>query len=174
MTPPHLSLRQAAAVFESFLEDGLSATSVSRARDAFAHVIMQLNRSHITGLMKSEGNSTLFLAHIHDEASLRVRSYTPEPAAAGGGGGQRLARGRSSKVQLNVVHVAGNTWEDCVHIGCARTCLSCNLLNPNPRHPLQTTDAMHQCLHICLVSLLALLGAQTNRSETPAIGTCDP
>ena len=50
----------------------------------------------------------IFLGHLHDEASLRVRSYIPDPNAP-----RALARGRASKVQLSLVHVAGMAWKDC-------------------------------------------------------------
>ena len=78
LTPGHLIwflLVQAAEFFQTFMADGISATSIGCARDAFAHTVLKLKEEEITGRLNADKDGPIYLCLIHDEASLRVRSY---------------------------------------------------------------------------------------------------
>jgi hypothetical protein len=66
-----------------------------------------LAKKQVAALARAHPAAPLFVSHIHDEAGMRIRSYQhvpdTDPALEGG---QRCARGRSTKVQNNVVRVA--------------------------------------------------------------------
>ena len=107
LAPPNASLRQSASFFQTVLDDPLSTASIDRARDAFSHAIMSLNKDSIAAKADKTSLDTVYVGHIHDEASLRVRSYI-----ADADGKRTLTRGRASKVQINLVHVGGASWKE--------------------------------------------------------------
>ena len=72
-------------------------------------MIMSLNKERIAAQADRASLDAIYVAHLHDEASLRVRSYIPDAH-----GTKILARGRASKVQINLVHVAGASWKESV------------------------------------------------------------
>ncbi len=101
--PPGLSLRALSEFCRDFPEVESKAISheyVSRIRDAFAEVVKGLNRQEIALAAGRSPKEPLLLAHLHDEAAMRLRSYKQQ---ADDDGFRRCARGRSSKVQNNVV-----------------------------------------------------------------------
>ena len=92
---------------------GVSATTVARAKDAFAELVVKFNRLTLRDLSAKYSDFTqypirqsLFVVHLHDEASFRVRSSLA--AAANDDdvdmSGVRLVnRSASSKVQNHCV-----------------------------------------------------------------------
>ncbi len=82
-------------------------TSVDRVRHALARVIKRLCRAAAQGYARRAKHGFLCLRHLHDEASMRMRSFLGEaPAAEGTSEGwsraqTRFGRSRSSKVQNN-------------------------------------------------------------------------
>ncbi len=100
------------AEFSRVEEKQISHTYVARVRDCFAELIKHLNRQCLANLVKETRakspncSSHVVIGHIHDEASMRVRSFLPG-ALASARNPLRLCRSRSSKVQNNVVTVSG-------------------------------------------------------------------
>ena len=103
LSPPGIPLRQVheflASCSSTEQEGPLSHTSVAAARDAFAEVLRALNRADLTarcrpGLLLKK---PVLIQHLHDEASLRIRSHKHE--------GGKLARGRTSSIQTHSIEV---------------------------------------------------------------------
>ncbi len=98
------------AEFSRVVEKQISDTYVARVRDCFAELIKHLNRQCLTSLVKkvkSPGASAhIVVAHVHDEASMRMRSFLLD-AHASARNPLQFCRSRSSKVQNNVVTVSG-------------------------------------------------------------------
>ena len=110
--PPQLALRALSALCRDFATNSAPVISyeyVSRVRDAFAEIVKKLNRQQISESVASAPQEPLIILHVHDEAAMRLRSYQQEmPDVADAVFVQRgrpRARGRSSKVQHNVVQV---------------------------------------------------------------------
>jgi hypothetical protein len=107
--PPNVSLRALTEFCRDFSADQSSVISheyVSRVRDAFAQILRGLAQKQVGALARAHPAAPLFVSHIHDEAGMRIRSYQHAPDTDPAPGGQRCARGRSTKVQNNVVRVA--------------------------------------------------------------------
>ena len=81
----------------------LSYTSVGRIRDTLVEIVKQMNRQQVSQAASAAPAATLFLPHAHDEAAMRIRSYAKIDDDRMALQGVQLARGRSSKVQNNVV-----------------------------------------------------------------------
>ena len=90
---------------------------VGATRDAICEVVKQINRSSIQHLVSQmplgirEGETgPIFITHIHDEASMKIRSSArplPGSALADEIRGAALSRSRHTKIQNNVVTVVG-------------------------------------------------------------------
>jgi hypothetical protein len=70
-------------------------------RDAFCEVLKHLNRKNLEDLVQ-EQDGPLFATHVHDEAALRVRSFSSEL-------GKQFCRARYSKVLEHVVTARSGT-----------------------------------------------------------------
>jgi hypothetical protein len=102
--PPDLPLRTLSNFCrdlgtEAQFEPVFSHTTVVRVRDAFAEAVKGLNREELAE--RGREQRTMLLCHVHDEASMRIRSYVEHadeglilPVAH-----RRIARSRSTKIQ---------------------------------------------------------------------------
>ena len=92
---PAQSLSQLFRDFSVHEENKIGADSIGNARDAFGETL-----KHVTSLagedLGRECFGHLFITHVHDEALLRVRSFTQAL-------GNRFCRARYSKVLEHVV-----------------------------------------------------------------------
>lgn len=108
---PSLSLQSLSSFCRDFgiLETPtISSTRIAHAKDAMVEVIKQLNREILGAaaseqpcLPGSESSEAFIIKHVHDEATMGLRSYNPDARLAG-----RIIRGKYSKVQNNVVEVS--------------------------------------------------------------------
>ena len=103
----------------------LSHTTVSQARDAFGKLILNFNRDDVTRYTNGSTHGFVIVRHLHDEATMRLRSQLPaDPPASHGSAAAPAAehglpripdsrrvplRGRSSKIQNNVVTMHRNS-----------------------------------------------------------------
>eukprot|EP00971_Amphidinium_carterae_P144295 2859480-Amphidinium_carterae.1 len=103
-------------VLEDFVRDyGLGAdagqpigkTYITCVRDAFAEIVLDMNRQHVSALCANA--DAVVLSHIHDEASMRVRSVSE-------GTEHVHARGMSTKVQNNVLRASIISGESVQHV----------------------------------------------------------
>jgi hypothetical protein len=90
----------------------ISASSIDRVRDAFAEMLKMLVRQKVAaqvavGVSDSKDTPPVYVLHIHDEASMRFRSYDRVEVESFGGrcGGPVFSRGRYSKVQNNAITI---------------------------------------------------------------------
>ena len=102
LAPPNGPLRQVQQFLASCTAEGetvVSHTSVAAARDAFAQILRFLNREDVRRCCRHglEARKPVIFQHLHDKASLRVRSYRLA--------GSKFARGRSSSVQSHAAKV---------------------------------------------------------------------
>ena len=67
LAPPNAPLRQSAEFFRTFQLESISATSIAKARDAFAHLILELNHQQIAAYARADGEQPVFVSHVHDE-----------------------------------------------------------------------------------------------------------
>ena len=104
---PAVALEQLCASFPESETQAIGKTYVGTVRGAFAEVIKQLAKNTLLRLIAflpasfGSESSTLFVAHIHDEASMRLRSY--DGSLPG-----RIIRARSSQVQNSCVTMFAN------------------------------------------------------------------
>ena len=107
LSDPRTSVRSVAAWCRDFAVDEqfpVSYGSVSQVRDTFAEILLKINRQDMASYADGLTDGFLLVRHLHDEATMRLRSDLPAvPAAAGA-----LFRGRSSKVQNSVVTLHRN------------------------------------------------------------------
>ena len=114
LSQPSVNNRQ---LKELLAEDGVNAIShtyIGRVRDAFAEILKDHAKDRLTQVMCSAAvgvdgdiKDTLYMVHIHDEASMRLRSFDRVAVDAFGsdGLGPVFSRGRYSQVQNNVLHL---------------------------------------------------------------------
>ena len=81
---PMQTLRDIFFDFPIHAEQAISHTYISRVRDAFAEILKGLNRREAADMMFRSGleianddSLVLYIQHIHDEASMRMRSFAP-------------------------------------------------------------------------------------------------
>ena len=67
-------------------------------RNAFGELLRGINRQDVTQYAAGAADGFIVIRHLHDEASMRLRSDLPAAPAA-----NCCARGRSSKVHNSVV-----------------------------------------------------------------------
>ena len=60
----------------------ISHTSVAAMRDTFGHILLEMNKQDVTRYVQSAPHGFVVIRHLHDEASMRLRSTLPSPAAA--------------------------------------------------------------------------------------------
>ena len=60
----------------------ISHTSVGAMRDTFGHVLLDMNKEDVTRYVQGAPHGFVVIRHLHDEASMRLRSMLPSPAAA--------------------------------------------------------------------------------------------
>ena len=95
----------------------LEPLTVSQARDTFGHLLVAFNRKDVARYTDGITHGFVIVRHLHDEATMRMRSKLPAaPAAEHGLAAAPAAehrraplRGRSSKIQNNVVTMHRNT-----------------------------------------------------------------
>ena len=106
LSDPRASVRSVAAWCRDFAVDEhfpVSYGSVSQVRDAFGEILLKINRQDMASYADGLTDGFLLVRHLHDEATMRLRSDLPAvPAAAG------AFRGRSSKIQNSVVTLHRN------------------------------------------------------------------
>ena len=82
----------------------ISHQRVSVARDVFAELIKHCNRVHVQKMVRESSSALVVLRHVHDEASMRLKSFAAVDDAR-----YRLnvksVRGRSSKVPNHAMTV---------------------------------------------------------------------
>eukprot|EP00435_Cladocopium_sp_Y103_P041656 s237_g11.t1 len=85
----------------------ISSTRIGHAKDAMVEVIKRLNREELglaaamqPCLPGSDESEAIIIKHVHDEATMGLRSYHADPQLAG-----RIIRGKYSKIQNNLVEV---------------------------------------------------------------------
>ena len=120
---PCLALRALATFCRDFplVEQAvISHEYVARVRDAFAEILKMLNRRELAAAVARRPEASFLLSHIHDEAAMRIRSYTesPQDECELPRSAPRCARGRSSKVQNNALraYVGTDTFETFVEL----------------------------------------------------------
>lgn len=112
ISDPCLPCRKMADFLEDFSAGGQppsSHTTICAVRDAFAELIKKFNRVELVRMMEdmlptndnAQESKPIFIHHLHDEASMRFKSSVVNEVE------QPLRRGRSSKIQNNVVRIAG-------------------------------------------------------------------
>ena len=136
LSDPKHSLRSVSSYLADFADEAgqnpTCKTSVACIRDGFAETIIRLNRREVSEALLASGVSdTVCLHHVHDEASMRVRSSLQAQPAAG-------IRSRYSKVQNNCLRLctAGRSLEVFIHLHAlalkgtpnisSRACRCCN------------------------------------------------
>ena len=114
LSDPRASVRSVSAWCEEFAIDKCSPickSSVSTVRSAFGEVLRGINRQDVTKYAAGAAVGFVVIRHLHDEASMRLRSDLPAAPAAKG-----LARGRSSKVQNSVVTLHRNVVDEALPV----------------------------------------------------------
>ena len=95
-------------------ERPISRTYIGAARDAFAEILKKLRSEQVAKSIadapagRSDTVGPIFICHLHDEASMRFKSYgrvEPGMVAALGRTVEPFSRGRVSKVQDDLIHV---------------------------------------------------------------------
>ena len=75
----------------------LSHSYIIRARDAFVEMLKYVSANHVKAAVVAEHPQPIFVTHIHDEASMRFRSFDKDA---------NNDRGLYSKIQNNAVTVS--------------------------------------------------------------------
>ena len=60
----------------------ISHTSVSAMRDTFGHILLEMSKQDATRYVQGAPHGFVVVRHLHDEATMRLRSKLPSPAAA--------------------------------------------------------------------------------------------
>ena len=110
LSEPRVSLRLVEAWCRDFaFGEGspLSHSTVSQARDTFGHLLVAFNRKDVARYTDGITHGFVIVRHLHDEATMRMRSKLPAAPAAEHVRGP--LRSRSSKIQNNVVTMHRNT-----------------------------------------------------------------
>ena len=115
LSDPGVNSRQLKGMLAEDDVSAISHTYIGKVRDAFAETLKGMAKEHlkkIVGCMpgrsaESSAEDTFFLLQIHDEASMRFRSFdrVAVPAFGHDGQGTVFSRGRLSSIQNNAVHL---------------------------------------------------------------------
>ena len=114
LADPHANTRSVASWCREFAIDveqlPISHASVASVRDAFGNIIWKMNQADALIYAETAEHGFLVLRHLHDEATMRLRSTAAEPAAPPGRSAAPTDRraprhGRFSKIQNSVVHL---------------------------------------------------------------------
>lgn len=109
---PTKSLEQFFNEFSMVERKQISGVYISRVRFAFKDLVKSFNRQEVAQMVRDVQVAnvehrlpSLFIKHVHDEASMRVRSYTHTAGDANltFGSGTLVNRSRCSKIQNNHV-----------------------------------------------------------------------
>ena len=114
LSDPRASLRSVSDWCREFAIDDSSPickSSVSHVRNAFGEILRGINRQDVRQYAAGATDGFIVIRHLHDEASMRLRSDLPAAPAAKG-----LARGRSSKVQNSVVTLHRNVMDEALPV----------------------------------------------------------
>ena len=115
LSDPRTSVRTVASWCHDFAIDDaapISYGTVSTVRNAFGEILRGINRQDISKYAVGVTDGFIVVRHLHDEATMRLRSDLPAaPAAAG-----LLARGRSSKIQNSVVTLRRNVVDEALPV----------------------------------------------------------
>ena len=57
-------------------------TSVSAMRDTFGHILLEMSKQDATRYVQGAPHGFVVVRHLHDEATMRLRSKLPSPAGA--------------------------------------------------------------------------------------------
>ena len=60
----------------------ISHTSVSAMRDTFGHILLEMSKQDATRYVQGAPHGFVVVRHLHDEATMRLRSKLPSPAGA--------------------------------------------------------------------------------------------
>ena len=60
----------------------ISHTSVSAMRDTFGHILLEMSKQDATRYVRGAPHGFVVVRHLHDEATMRLRSKLPHPAGA--------------------------------------------------------------------------------------------
>jgi hypothetical protein len=117
LSETRVSLRSVEAWCREFaIDEGtpLTYSTASQARDTFAQLLLTFDREDITRYTDGITHGFVLVRHLHDEATMRMRSQLlAAPAAqtgpvAAGEYRHTPLRGRSSKIQNNFVTLHRN------------------------------------------------------------------
>jgi hypothetical protein len=122
---PAATLEQVAQEFGATEEKQISHTYIGAVKDCFCEIIKEQRYKQLTGIvqvtppsMRQECGALketmpFFLGHVHDEASMRMRSFgsaaLSEEGAHQDSTCRRVVRGRTSKVQNHVLTIQTGT-----------------------------------------------------------------
>ena len=114
LSDPAINSRQLKRVLSTDCQAPISHVYAGKVRDSFAEMLKNLTKERLSsalGVAPLGGGGAsvvpVYVAHVHDEASMRFRSYDRVAVKAFGddGLGRVFSRGRYSKVQNNSLHV---------------------------------------------------------------------
>jgi hypothetical protein len=115
LSDPVVNGRRLREIFVNDFVDGSSSVShtyVVQIRDAFVETLKNMCSDHVQSLVSlarvapRRNSSVVFATHVHDEASMRFRSYDRViEEAFGNSCGTTFSRGRYSKVQNDFISV---------------------------------------------------------------------
>ena len=110
LAPPHVPLRPMAEFLRDFPEHerkNINYVTVAKSKDALCETIKTRNGAAVSKMVaglavssRTGESSPVYVPHIHEEASMRLRSSVASPGA-----GATSSRSRNSKIQNNVVEV---------------------------------------------------------------------
>ena len=118
LAEPTIPARKLAELWRNCSADSkspVSHTRVCHIRDAFAALLVELRRDEVTAALSvvplgpAGETAPVFVRHIHDEASMRLKSYNAVPVDVAehfAGASAHVRRGRYAKVQNNAVHIS--------------------------------------------------------------------
>jgi len=116
LAPPNIPVRKLSGMFRDFSvveTNQMSHSYISKARDAFVEIIKGMNRKQLSHALSAslpagepaQESMPVFIKHVHDEASMKVKSYN-DPTLLGEHAdvfSNPGWRGKSSKVQNHVL-----------------------------------------------------------------------
>lgn len=114
ITDPAVNSRQLKKMLSTDCQAAISHVYAGKVRDSFAEILKDLTKERLSSAIGSaplDGRGAVacavYVAHIHDEAIMRFRSYDRVAVEAFGSDGQGpvFSRGRYSKVQNTSLHI---------------------------------------------------------------------
>ena len=145
LSDPIASTRSVASWCREFAIDvqqfPISHASVASVRDAFGNILLKMNREDAKRYGETAKSGFLVVRHLHDEATMRLRSEaTSAPASAG------PRRGKYSKIQNAVVDLHRSSSPD--------TTSSNPQKQSDTPHPSAFDSALDRCTTTITISTL--------------------